>query len=90
MSSPILYVKGFKPPDEKWKEMKQVYDACRKAKIDPPKEVEKFFNYEEPDDNGMEVNLPTKGWDKPGYDGFELKVEDIPKDVKVLRFLASY
>jgi hypothetical protein len=90
MSSPALYVKGFKPPDEKWKEMKQVYDACRKAKIDPPKEVEKFFNYETPDNRGVEVEIKTTEWGEEMREGFEIKMEDIPKDVKVLRFYASY
>lgn len=36
-------VYGIILPDEKWKKMKSVYDACRAAGINPPLEVEEFL-----------------------------------------------
>ncbi len=47
------HIVGFRPPNEKWKQMKAVYDACVKAEIDAPSEVRKFFNDEPPDPEGV-------------------------------------
>lgn len=78
------HVVGFKPPDEKWKKMKAVWDACDKAGMDPPKEVMKFFNHEPPDERGVaieEKELKAVGcvrdWGDESYDGFELDVKKL-------------
>ena len=42
------HVTGFKLPDEKWKKMKAIYDACKVANISPPQEVNEFFDYSPP------------------------------------------
>jgi hypothetical protein len=50
---------AFRPADEKWKEMKDIYDACYKAGIRLPEEVDDFFDGET---IGMRYNvcgLPT-------------------------------
>ena len=54
MSTSIV---GFRPPDEKWRKMKKVWDSCSTAGIEPPEEVSKFFEWEPPDDAGVEINL---------------------------------
>ena len=87
MSTTII---GFKPPDKKWKEMKAIYDACVKADIEVPDKVVKFFEYEPPDDKGVQVELPAKEWSDEASEGFELEVDKIPKDVKILRFYNSW
>lgn len=51
------HVVGFKPVDAKWKAMRDVYNACKAAKINLPREVEKFFEDSPPDDNGVRVDL---------------------------------
>lgn len=95
------HVIGFKPPDEKWQKMKQVYEACRLARIDPPDEVLKFFNYEPPGDHGVRVDLAAPYTlkqsfdcitriDKNGYDGYDVDLSKLPDDIKILRFLISY
>ena len=33
---------AFKPADEKWKQMKEIYDACLKADVTIPNEVERY------------------------------------------------
>ena len=53
------HVIGFKPPDEKWKKMKKVWDTCQEAGIDAPKEVVEFFNDCPPDEAGVEVEIIT-------------------------------
>ena len=49
------HISGFKPPDEKWKKMKAVMDACLRAGIPCPEEVRDFFGPEEPDKAGVLV-----------------------------------
>ena len=95
MSSPTLYLMGFKPPDEKWKKMKAIWDACEAAKVDPPRKVEEFFDGEPPEDTGVALEL-GKGYDKKGLDilreysdemksGYEFDLKDLPPDVKTIR-----
>lgn len=91
------HVKGFKPPDEKWLAMKKVYDSCKAAGIDPPHEVSRFFDHDEPDDKGVEVSEKKlmecgalKRWGEEMREGFELDVTKLPPDVKVIRFYNSY
>ncbi len=70
--------------------MKAIYDAYQDAGLPTPDEVLKFFNYEPPDIAGVEVELPTTPWNDEYSEGFELRVEDIPSNVRVIRFLNSW
>jgi len=51
------HVIGFRPPDAKWKKMKEVHDACIAANVEIPEEVDEFFNWEPPDPRGVKVEL---------------------------------
>lgn len=43
------------------------------------------------DSNGREIEIPYEGWsDGDLKSGIEIKVEEIPKGVKVIRFINSY
>jgi hypothetical protein len=88
------HICGFKPPDAKWKAMKAVWDSCRAAGIDAPKEVEDFFGGEVPDPKGVEVELGRdqglREWGTDYADGFELDVKKLPPDVTVIRFYNHY
>lgn len=90
------HVVGFKPPDDKWKKMKAVWDSCAAAGMDPPKNVLEFFNWVPPDDRGVEVDLEkhpcVAKYNPPnrGQDGFEIDVKKLPPDVTVIRFYNSY
>lgn len=82
-----LYVRGFRPPDEKWHQMKAVWDSCEAAGIEVPDEVDGFFCEEDegkPDPQGITVELPVKEW--RGSCGYELAVRDIPESVTHIRF----
>lgn len=81
------HVIGFRPPDEKWRKMKAVWDASEAAGIDPPEEVLDFFNHEPPDPQGVEVEIPVREC-RPhdGASGYEVDVASLPKDVTVIRF----
>jgi len=84
------HCKGFRPPDEKWKKMKAIYDACEKADIGAPKEVYDFFNGEEPNEHGVEVNIPTKPYCAEMCDGVVIEVDKLPKGIKTIVFYNSY
>lgn len=84
------HVKGFVPPDERWQKMKAVLDACTAAGIEVPDEVDEFFGDGGPDPQGQEVDIPSRGWKTDHQQGIEIKTEDIPERVKVIRFYNSW
>lgn len=84
------FVYGFKPPDEKWARMKQIYEACEKEDIEIPDKVDDYFNGNEPDPAGVRVDIPAEGWRDENSEGIEIEVEKIPKDVKIIRFVNSW
>lgn len=88
------YVIGFKPVDEKWKQMKAVYDACVAAKTSIPQEVMEFFDHEAPDDSGVKVDGDKMSgvtkYSADMQDGFEVDIRKLPPDVTIIRFVNSY
>ena len=88
------HVVGFKPPDAKWKAMKQAWDACQKAGVPVPDEVLAFFNHEPPDAAGVEVDIQrlpcTSKYSDDSAQGFEIDVKKLPPDVTIIRFYNSY
>jgi hypothetical protein len=88
------HVVGFRPPDEKWKKMKAVWDACEAAGTDIPKDVERFFNGESPDDQGVAIDIKDhaccESYDGDGSQGFEIDLKKLPPDVTIIRFYNSY
>lgn len=83
------HVIGFKPPDEKFKKMKAIWDQCNELDIEIPDEVYDYFNGEEPDEAGVEVNIKTTDWSDENRQGYEINVDDIPNGVKTIRFYNS-
>lgn len=85
-----MIVIGLRPPDAKWRAMKSVYDACIEAGIEIPKEVEQFFGgaEQEPDPSGVEVDIRSAltEYEDDSSSGYELHVDKLPKDVKIVRF----
>jgi len=92
--SESVHVVGFKPPDDKWKKMKAVWDACKKANITPPEDVLDFFEHIEPDPLGVKVELEetsaAEEYTEEMKWGWEINVAKLPKDVTVLRFYVSH
>lgn len=84
------HVVGFIPPDETFRKMQAVWDACREAGIDPPREVLGFFGYREPDESGREVELDLREFASDMAGGYELDLETIPPGVKSIRFWSSW
>jgi len=89
------HIQGIVPPDDKWKKMKEAYDACNKAGIDIPEEIEAFFNYEIPDDKGVIIEVENheavqKCSPHEMAEGYEVEIAKLPKNVKFIRFYNSY
>lgn len=75
-------------PDEKWKQMKAIYDLCVHARVIVPEEVEAYFNYNEPPDT-QTVNVTSKlrlvtDYSNPQY--YTLKLFDLPDNTTALNF----
>lgn len=94
-----MSAEGFKPPDEKWEQMKAIWDACNAARVVVPPEVNAYFCGEDPDLGGVPVDeseLLALGavidWsdDTMNAEGVEILVDLIPDDVKVIRVYNSY
>lgn len=95
-----MNAEAFKPPDDKWRRMKAVWDACQEADVPIPADVEQYFGGEDPDPAGVEVDqtvLIDSGvitdWNDGDHgmsEGVEIHVDKIPADVKIIRVYNSY
>ena len=84
------HVIGFAPPDDEWKKMKAVWDACDNAGLPIPRKVEEFFGGDPPDDAGVEVKLMVEEWRDEGREGYEVNLDKVPKHVKRIRFYNTW
>ena len=88
------HVVGFRPPDEKFQKMKAVWEACEKAGVRPPREVDDFFKGERPDENGVVVpierSICVREYKSDSEEGFEVDVTKLPPDVKIVRFYNAW
>lgn len=91
------HVMGFRPPDDRWQAMKDVWEACEQAGIKMPTEVTTFFggtNRGRPDDSGVEVDLgPEQGVTEYRGDmeeGYEIDVRKLPTDLHIIRVYNSW
>lgn len=82
-----LYVHGFRPPDKEWEQMQAVWESCKAAGVEIPQAVIDFFDDGAPDPGGICVQLPLTEWGDGNWQGYELKVADIPPQVTTLRFV---
>jgi len=91
MSTDII---GIKPADEKWKQMKAIWDACKTAKIQVPAEVEKFFGWADPEDQGVIVDIRNSNAvqkvNEDGECGFLVDLNKLSPDVKFIKFTNSW
>lgn len=89
-----MHVVAFRPADETWKQMKIIYDACSKADISIPKEVDTFFDFEPPNEEGVQVEIERTSAvseiREDMKDGFLVDLSLLPKDIKYIKFYNSY
>lgn len=86
------HVIAFRPPDEKWRRMKAIYDACVAGDIEIPVEVDDFFNDKHPDENGVEVDIDEilEKWSDESRSGYQIEISKLPKGITILRFYNSW
>ena len=86
------HVVGFRPPDEEWKRMKELWDLSEKYEVSLPIEVEEFFNGECPEDAGIEVDLKDvqEMFQDDGRSGFDIVLSKLPKSIDRIRFYNSW
>lgn len=88
------HIVGFVPPDDKWKQMRAVWDACEEAGIKAPNEVIDFFEGAEPDEQGATVQLDhhdaVSEYNAEMKSGYEVDLQKLPANVRYLRFYNSY
>ena len=87
------HIVGFRPADEKWKQMKNIWESCESANIPIPNEVLDFFDHTPPRDKpGSEVELgeAVQEWSNEYSQGYELNLSKIPNGVNVIRFYNSW
>lgn len=88
------HVKGIRPPDEKWRRMKAVYESCKAADIQIPDEVQEFFNWETPDEKGVIVEIEmlecTSKYKDEYSEGLEINIDLLPTDIQIIRFYNSW
>ncbi len=97
-----MHVVGFVPPDDEWNAKVAAVRACRAAGVEPPEELERFLGLDpgegqEPDDYGRQVAidegifpLAIKEWKDDTRVGYEVRLSDLPPEIKVVRFYCSY
>jgi len=91
--SMTTYVVGYKPADSKWNKFKKLWDQCVEAGVTPPQEVIDYFDDEYPGDKpGMEVDVSkaAEEYFTDDVSGYEVNIDKLPKDVKIIRFIISY
>ena len=87
------HVVGIRPLNERWNQMKAIWDACTTARVPFPKEVTDFFGDTVPDPAGVVVKLPSGcliPYHQTASEGFEVDLTSLPKDVTRLRFTNSW
>jgi hypothetical protein len=80
---------GFRPPDQTWRDMKAAWDACEKAGVPPPKEVQEFFGNESPDPLGVQVKIDDtsclRKFRADNTDGYEIDITKLPAGLTIIR-----
>ena len=86
------YVSGFVLPNERWKEMKAIWDDCAAARINAPPEVYEFFEGEPPTVAGQKVDIDDASslYVTEVGEGLSIDLSKVPKEVTHIKFIAAY
>lgn len=97
-----LRLEGIFLADERYRKMLAIFDQCKELDVRVPDEVLEFFDYKSnPDPMGHTISLITMRNDSgvrlvteftggTSSEGLEINVDDIPENIKVLRFYCTY
>lgn len=87
-----VYYRGVKPPTEEYKKKLAAYKALEVAGLEIPDELQEYFDYEEPSEDGMEVSIrEAVSGDIMHEDGYALiDLNKLPKGVAFIKVIGSY
>lgn len=87
------YVQGLKPKTEEYQTKLDIYNACKKINIEPPREIVDFFDGEICEE-GIVIDFPKEAVREYADDYcrefFEVDLEKLPPNVTKIRFVNSY
>jgi hypothetical protein len=81
--SMFLNVVGIRPVDEKYKQMKTIWDACISAGIEVPDKVNEYFDWEEPNENGVVVDIRNSFVERNDWN-IVVDITKLPPDVTLI------
>lgn len=85
------YVQGLKPKTEEYQTILDIYTACRKINVEPPREIVDFFDGEICEE-GIITELPKESvreYTDECRAFFEVDLKKLPPDVSKIRFVNS-
>lgn len=80
------------PPTQEYQQMKALFDAAVRAKVNVPDEVWEYFGNREPSDGGMEISIPGAAVLVAGPNSMEYNIDlsKIPGSAKKIRVRAEW
>lgn len=88
------HIYGIVPPNDEWLKMKDAFDACRAAGVEPPSKIWDYFEGEAPDDSGILINIENNDYvvefNSEECHGFEVEIGKIDPKIKIIRVLNCY
>lgn len=83
-----VHITGLKEPTEEYTKKLEAWRACEAAGVKIPDDLLEYFNHENPNEEGISVDLAYDG-DVMYGKGATLNVEDIPEGVTKIRVWCS-
>ncbi len=84
---------GVVPGDDKFREMKAIWDSCKAAKVPAPDHVREFFGWVTPSEAGALVRLAVAAefyGDEEEDQGIEVDLAKLPPGVTRIRFVCRW
>lgn len=78
----MTMIRGIKEVTERHVELKNVWDICKNAGVNPPEEVLDFFDGEYPDYDNVEVDLSDHKNVKRVLKGYEILLDGLPNGLQ--------
>ena len=81
-------------PGDKHSKMFAAYEACSAAGLDVPKEVNEYFNWDSPNEKGLEIDIEEHGccteFSEDSRHVFEIDLKSLPEGITHIRFFNSH
>lgn len=87
-----VYAVGVKAPTEEYKKKVEAYQACEAAGLEIPSELEKYFNFQEPPEEGMEIDIDEAVSGNVMYDDGVMTIDlsKLPDGLTHIKVIGSY